>query len=1056
MSASGPPLLSPPCCPSPLSLPLPSYLDKASGVSIWDLDYVLNMAVDLKAESSPSSSSSSSSSSLISHRGLLCRLSNHLSAVNVVRWEPSLGNILASGSDLLTQSIILWRQVDRPPPRGSGGARGEAQSQETDQGGGSSQPFGYGRSSSSVRPSSANAGALSSSSVECDYVENWQIDRSLHGRVDIQDLAWAPPNVYFLEEGELEVGDVATRTAGCGILSEASVARRRSQCQGSQVIASCSLDRSVIVWNINNGHQHHLRGHTGWMIGISFDPLGQYLATQSVDGNIWLWSLRDFKLVRKLPAVGLTATGAAPSAPRIDVHRTVAMARMSWTCDGAALVVCRGEMKRKSPSSKLSLNGAPSSSSSSTRPSPISHVSVVLNRMKNFSAQCVFGGHSDRTTVSAFCPLLFTSSRRSVGREKRSVEEMSAGGGRNKEQMGNIFGIVAIGSMDNCLSIWSTRSSSPLLVLTEIWTQSILDLSWSSDGKILLVASHDGSIVAMDFGQEFSLFEGVPLSEGDMEDRIRKLYGTSSTSTPGAQDDTGGLLESPAALALAEAQEKVHKRLQELAEAEIASRKAAAAALAASQAAAAASSVSALTSSSSTSSSPASTSILSLQREVRQPDGRRRIVPVCVAPALDTAPATISAAVASSLPRRTTSSTAPLTTLRTATENVLLQLTGGEGGGGESAQQTQAAPSSSAMTDLFAGAAASAFAAAAKRKRVEISSAAAAAESGAPNTETAEKPRKKHKTAPSSGAAAPSSSSAPSSSVHRDLHDTTVLRAPPRQVRWSVHLHTDQVPNVEGVFRLPQSSGNDFMHKPFSGAARPCTEQIEVNITDVMAGSTSGAASSSSSTANIAHSTTILSAYAAQRNQLWEAYLPARALIVVGNENVLAVASTDKRTGLFQVHLFSSASGRQLASPLLLTAAPFALCMQTVDDNAPLLSSCSASSSSSSSSSAPTPLLVLTCDGLLRVLDVSQPQECKLLVQCSVRHMIKGKIHSKKSAAAAAASSSPPLEETRTIVGVRLSRSLFLLSFSVISNPLFILMPLICGVLYLVRLPIIP
>jgi protein HIRA/HIR1 len=45
---------------------------------------------------------------------------------------------------------------------------------------------------------------------------------------------------------------------------------------------------------------------------------------------------------------------------------------------------------------------------------------------------------------------------------------------------------VALGSRDRSISVWSTHLKRPFFVINDVFEQSVLDMSWSKDGKILL------------------------------------------------------------------------------------------------------------------------------------------------------------------------------------------------------------------------------------------------------------------------------------------------------------------------------------------------------------------------------------------------------------------------------------------------------------------------------------------------------------------------------------------------------------------------------------------
>lgn len=112
--------------------------------------------VSVKLESGIGASASASASAR--PRGLIAVLPHHLSAVNVVRWEPVLGTRLASGSDLPTQSIIIWKREEAKDANNRkngaiGGGGGGATNDNN-----SSMPFGLGRNISSEMPSMKGPG----------------------------------------------------------------------------------------------------------------------------------------------------------------------------------------------------------------------------------------------------------------------------------------------------------------------------------------------------------------------------------------------------------------------------------------------------------------------------------------------------------------------------------------------------------------------------------------------------------------------------------------------------------------------------------------------------------------------------------------------------------------------------------------------------------------------------------------------------------------------------------------------------------------------------------
>lgn len=73
---------------------------------------------------------------------------------------------------------------------------------------------------------------------------------------------------------------------------------------------------------------------------------------------------------------------------------------------------------------------------------------------------------------------------------------------------------VALGSRDRSVSIWSTALKRPLVVIKDLFTNSVMDISWSSCGTIMMACSWDGSVAVAQFswneiGQPLSIEEKV-------------------------------------------------------------------------------------------------------------------------------------------------------------------------------------------------------------------------------------------------------------------------------------------------------------------------------------------------------------------------------------------------------------------------------------------------------------------------------------------------------------------------------------------------------------------
>src|SRR5262249_38293807 len=57
----------------------------------------------------------------------------------------------------------------------------------------------------------------------------------------------------------------------------------------SRLLATCSKDRTVRLWEIGSGACRVLSGHNDEIYAVAFHPDGTRLATAGRDGAVWLW-----------------------------------------------------------------------------------------------------------------------------------------------------------------------------------------------------------------------------------------------------------------------------------------------------------------------------------------------------------------------------------------------------------------------------------------------------------------------------------------------------------------------------------------------------------------------------------------------------------------------------------------------------------------------------------------------------------------------------------------------------------------------------------------------
>lgn len=258
-------------------------------------------------------------------------------------------------------------------------------------------------------------------------------------------------------------------------------------------LASCSIDNTIIVWDAQSFPTivSMLKGHTGLVKGVTWDPVGKFLASQSDDRSVKIWKTSDWTIQNTI------------TEPFEECGGTTHILRLSWSPDGQYLV------------SAHAMNGG-------------GPTAQIIER-DGWKCDKDFVGHRKAVTCVRFHNSIL----------KRQAPKT------NKLQQ---YCCLAIGSRDRCLSVWMTALQRPLLVIRDLFTESILDLSWSHDGYILLACSGDGTVACLQFNEDQL---GKPLSEDDKNSLYQRMYGKDATIDISAQAEKEMIIENSDLLSIA-------------------------------------------------------------------------------------------------------------------------------------------------------------------------------------------------------------------------------------------------------------------------------------------------------------------------------------------------------------------------------------------------------------------------------------------------------------------------------------------------------------------------
>lgn len=244
-----------------------------------------------------------------------------------------------------------------------------------------------------------------------------------------------------------------------------------------QLLASCSIDNIIVIWNTQRWPEitKILKGHCGLVKGITWDPIGKYLASQSADKTLRVWRISDW------------SEEAVIKEPFEQCGDTTHVLRVSWSPDGQYLV------------SAQAMNNCGS-------------VAKIIDR-QDWTFARDFVGHRKAIPCARFNPNIF---KKKADAQPNSNEKTN---NKFKPQC-----ICALGSRDRSISIWSTARPRPLVVIDDVFGNSVVDLSWSKSGYHLLACSVDGSVICFEFDEKEL---GSVYNQDERMVYLQQLYGNS-------------------------------------------------------------------------------------------------------------------------------------------------------------------------------------------------------------------------------------------------------------------------------------------------------------------------------------------------------------------------------------------------------------------------------------------------------------------------------------------------------------------------------------------------
>uniref|UniRef100_A0A8C6LAL9 Chromatin assembly factor 1 subunit B n=1 Tax=Nothobranchius furzeri TaxID=105023 RepID=A0A8C6LAL9_NOTFU len=247
-------------------------------------------------------------------------------------------------------------------------------------------------------------------------------------------------------------------------------------------MVSGSVDNTAIMWDVNKGQKLCIfNDHKSYVQGVTWDPLGQYVATLSCDRAMRVYSTHTKK---KAFCVSKMSPSSPAEGEQYRMFHDDSMRsffrRLSFTPDGSFLLAPAGCVEV----GENIINTTYIFSRKSLK-RPIAHLPCP----------------SKATLAVRCCPLYFEL------RTKR-------GDDGSTQALPNLFQlpyrmVFAVASEDS-IFLYDTQQSLPFGLVSNIHYHTLSDLTWSRDGSFLAVSSTDGYCSFLSFSPGEL---GTPLKE---------------------------------------------------------------------------------------------------------------------------------------------------------------------------------------------------------------------------------------------------------------------------------------------------------------------------------------------------------------------------------------------------------------------------------------------------------------------------------------------------------------------------------------------------------------
>ncbi|KAJ1919772.1 Chromatin assembly factor 1 subunit [Tieghemiomyces parasiticus] len=283
-------------------------------------------------------------------------------------------------------------------------------------------------------------------------------------------------------------------------------------------IISGSVDNTARIWDVKQAKcLHCVADHSHYVQGVTWDPLGQYFATQSSDRsvNIYQWMVRSANSTKKAlaakharievegtsPAVSvskepvaggdgsITSVAPAPSYQRLyhSENLTSFFRRPCFTPDGSLLLTPAGIRKPVDVAKGMETVGDAAPGSATVKDDALEHTVYMYARdqLAGVPVGCLSG--FGKPAIAVRCAPQRFHLRRVVPTAWLALPYRM---------------VIAVATQDAVL-LYDTEQTEPFAYLANFHYATLTDIAWSPDCRYLILTSTDGycSVITFDAGE---------------------------------------------------------------------------------------------------------------------------------------------------------------------------------------------------------------------------------------------------------------------------------------------------------------------------------------------------------------------------------------------------------------------------------------------------------------------------------------------------------------------------------------------------------------------------